>query len=423
MIGNQIDMLSAPTGLGMLWVLFALGGHFGTQLTFYNRINATGLPRRTIKRTSKLMFAGAITLPIFAAWVDWPSGKRIYSGASVWDELPMWLLVYGTIVQLCGSYLLVRWLMDRPIVGRGHVPTTRTVEVVDVASSVSQPLPRTRRCRLMSHVPGNQMFELSIERIELPVVGLPSQLDGYRIAQLSDIHFTGYIDPAFTRYAVDRAMEFDPELMAVTGDIIDHEDCLQWLPGTFGTATATDGCHFILGNHDKRIDDSDRTRQILVANGWNDLGGKVLRTHLRDCRSLLLGNESPWYPPPPILPSELGDAPEFRLLLSHSPDQIDWARRYGVTLMLAGHTHGGQGRLPIAGPILSPSWYGSRFASGDFYLSPTTLHVSRGLSGTHLIRLRCRPELSLVTLKKVPASSIIKPALRSGGGGRTGIRG
>ena len=69
--------------------------------------------------------------------------------------------------------------------------------------------------------------------------------------------------------------------------------------------------------------------------------------------------------------------------------------------MLAGHTHGGQGRLPLAGPVLSPSFHGSRYASGDFYKAPTTMHVTRGIGGVHLMRINCRPELSLLTLRAV----------------------
>ena len=89
------------------------------------------------------------------------------------------------------------------------------------------------------------------------------------------------------------------------------------------------------------------------------------------------------------------------MLLSHSPDQLSWARQNRVTLMLAGHTHGGQGRLPLAGPLLSPSVHGSRYASGDFYKPPTTMHVTRGICGKHLMRINCRPELSLITLRRV----------------------
>lgn len=113
----------------------------------------------------------------------------------------------------------------------------------------------------------------------------------------------------------------------------------------------------------------------------------------------LIGNEAPWFPAPRLASTEL-PSKTFRLLLSHSPDQIAWARKHGVGLMLAGHTHGGQGRLPWVGPVLSPSWYGSRYASGSFFLNPTTLHVTRGLSGVHLMRINCPPELALLTLRR-----------------------
>ncbi|MFM7927659.1 MAG: hypothetical protein ACKO9Q_08070, partial [Pirellula sp.] len=91
---------------------------------------------------------------------------------------------------------------------------------------------------------------------------------------------------------------------------------------------------------------------------------------------------------------------EFRLGISHSPDQLPWAKRLEVSLLLCGHTHGGQIRFPWIGPIIAPSKYGSRFASGVFYQSPTLMHVSRGMSGVHPIRLRCLPEVSVLELRK-----------------------
>jgi predicted MPP superfamily phosphohydrolase len=69
-----------------------------------------------------------------------------------------------------------------------------------------------------------------------------------------------------------------------------------------------------------------------------------------------------------------------------------------VDLLLAGHTHGGQIRFPIIGPIVAPSWYGSQFASGVFYRQPTLMHVSRGLAGVHPLRYRCQPEIALLEL-------------------------
>jgi uncharacterized protein len=91
--------------------------------------------------------------------------------------------------------------------------------------------------------------------------------------------------------------------------------------------------------------------------------------------------------------------PHFRLLLSHTPDQFPWARSNNFDLMLAGHNHGGQIRLPYLGALITPSLYGFRYAGGVYFEPPTLLHVSRGLAGIHPIRLNCPPELALLVLK------------------------
>ncbi len=112
---------------------------------------------------------------------------------------------------------------------------------------------------------------------------------------------------------------------------------------------------------------------------------------------VLAGNELPWFKPAADLgqcpPTVNGKRP-LRVVLSHSPDQLGWARTHDCDLMLAGHTHGGQIRLPGIGPILSPSLHGSRHASGTFYYEPTVLHVSRGIAGTRPLRLNCPPEVA-----------------------------
>ena len=68
--------------------------------------------------------------------------------------------------------------------------------------------------------------------------------------------------------------------------------------------------------------------------------------------------------------------------------------------MLAGHTHGGQIRIPFIGALISPSHYGFRYAGGVFFEPPTVLHVSRGLAGLHQLRFNCPPELPLLTLTR-----------------------
>lgn len=375
-------------------------GHFGLNIAIYNRVNGFGWPRRVIKAIVKVFFVLTILLPLLTVYFYGDLIIDLISGRVYLESLPNHLLGYCFICLSSWVVLGIPWLLWRPIFGLEWAGASRNIQVVDVQKASSQPLGLTWRCRLESRLPLNQIFELAIEEVELPVSGLPKSLHGYRIAQLSDVHLTGHVHPEFSRYALQRATEWHPDLMALTGDIIDHQNCIDWLPGIFSNAQARDGCYYVLGNHDTRIVDSDQTREAMDRAGWTDLGSRCLRRKLGHVSALLIGNEHPWFQRPTVGPS--GDE-EFRLLLSHSPDQINWARRNQVDLMLAGHCHGGQGRLPIVGPILGPSFHGSRFASGDFFKPPTTMYVSRGLSGTHLARINCRPEVSLITLRSLPS--------------------
>ena len=84
--------------------------------------------------------------------------------------------------------------------------------------------------------------------------------------------------------------------------------------------------------------------------------------------------------------------------LSHTPDNIGWARRNGVDLMFNGHPHGGQIRLPIFGPLFVPSRYSRKYDGGCYEHGPTTLYVSRGLSGREPLRWNCLTEITRLRL-------------------------
>ena len=150
-----------------------------------------------------------------------------------------------------------------------------------------------------------------------------------------------------------------------------------------------------------RIRNEQLVRKTLTSAGLIDLGGEWKTIEHAGHPIVLLGNELPWFRPTADMatcPTEVDGKRPLRLMLTHSPDQLRWARKHDCDLMLAGHTHGGQVRLPLIGPILSPSWNGSRFASGTFYYQPTLMHVSRGIAGTRPLRLNCRPELARLVL-------------------------
>ncbi|PAY21214.1 phosphoesterase [Rhodopirellula sp. SM50] len=381
------------------WLIFAMAlvGHGGLHIAIYNRVNCLGWPRKTIKRIVKFFLFTTFAIPTAVLVFQFDAVAEILFRGGRWSLLGPVTAAYGVVCLATWIVFGVPWLLWRPVFGLEWVKAPRTVKVVDVSRFVEHPLPLTRKARWESRLPFNQVLDLAIEEVELPVVGLPRALDGYRIAHLSDIHLTGEIHPSYVRFAIEQATRFRPDLIALTGDIIDTQPCIDWLVEIFSPAEAVDGCYFILGNHDTRVVDSWETRNAMDRAGWIDLGSQAMRRRFRGVPCRVIGNEYPWFERPALEPCDA----QFRLLLSHSPDQLTWARRNGIELMLAGHTHGGQGRLPLAGPILSPSYHGSRYASGDFYRAPTTLHVTRGLGGVHLWRINCRPELSLLTLRTV----------------------
>lgn len=386
------------------WLVIAAAclGHAALHLVIYNRLNATGLPRWLIKLI-KYFFMGTFVLLPVAVW--WHDGEALATAMRDSDRvLPALALGTRLYGLLCLGTLAVfgpDWLRSRPSLNRDAVDVPTRARRYRVDTETAQPLPRTLKCRLFASLPLNQMFQLAVEEKELAIERLPSQLEGLKVAHLSDVHLTGHVDPAYYRFVMDRAVSWKPDLIALTGDVIDKAKCIDWLGECFAVAEARHGCYFVLGNHDLRVRDPRVTRSELSRHGWIDLGGQQRTMSVRGVPLRLIGNESPWFPAPRLEPTqEDEEEPQFRLLLSHSPDQIGWARRHNIDLMLAGHTHGGQGRLPWIGPVLSPSYYGSRYASGTFYLAPSLMHVTRGLSGVHLMRIHCPPELALLTLRK-----------------------
>lgn len=391
-------------------LLLALVGHVGLHVAAFNRVNAVGWPRRVVKSIEWLIFASCLLLP---AAILWRYGMLFEAGqrATPWNMLPgplrMWLLICWIVVIGLG----IPWLLSRPFLNRHAIPVPTRERSIDTRKASPSQIPLTRRARSWAKFPANQVLHLSISEKTLPINGLPPALAGLRIAHLSDLHLTRHIGLDFYRVAIDQAVSWRPDVVALTGDICDEDPQIGSLGPLLGPlAKAPYGAYFVLGNHDLRVRDPSLIRRSLIESGWTDLGGKSLMTCTRGVPTLWSGNEAPWFGQPPHVTDTTS---AVRFALSHSPDQIGWARREQMALLLAGHTHGGQGRLPVIGPLLAPSRYGSRFASGTFWWPPTTMHVSRGLSSLHLLRINCPPELALLTLEVAGpvTESLTAPAL------------
>jgi predicted MPP superfamily phosphohydrolase len=232
--------------------------------------------------------------------------------------------------------------------------------------------------------------------------------EGLRIVHLSDLHMSGRITKAYFDRVVDEVNGLDADIVAITGDIVEREKCLDWIPSTVGRLKTRDGVFYVLGNHDRHVP-KDRLIATLSDAGLIHLGGIWRKVTSRHTPLVLAGNELPWYRPPADLegspPRDERGLP-LRIVLAHSPDQLGWAQANDVDLLLAGHNHGGQVCLPGLGPILAPSLHGVRYASGTFRADNTVLHVSRGTSSLTPLRWNCPPEIAVLILQSaadVPA--------------------
>jgi predicted MPP superfamily phosphohydrolase len=229
---------------------------------------------------------------------------------------------------------------------------------------------------------------------------MSAALDGVSVCHWSDFHLSGRIDRDYFHEVVRLTNLAGPDLIALTGDVCDSASCIDWLSEILAPVRARLGKFFILGNHDLRTKDLARLRSVLDEAGFTDLGGRRVAIH--EGRIELAGNERPWIPdePPESLRTAGGQGDPLKILLSHSPDQLAWARQRGFDLMLAGHTHGGQICFPVIGPVLCPSWHGVKYAAGFFDDPPTMMHVSRGTASHFPIRWNCPPEITKLVLRR-----------------------
>jgi predicted MPP superfamily phosphohydrolase len=394
--------------IAVLLLFVAAIGHAAIWAASVNRTHASGWPHAFVNRLDKLEFLILfLAPPAVAVWLFWIPPDALMP----WNVFAAHAPVAPGIYAMSG-YLVVCWLAAAFI----FVSHLRRIVFYDVSAVLRFHRRRSLNTRILHspdhphhalvHLPGNQCLELDLTERGLDVPRLPAGLDGLSIVHISDLHYTGHIGKPFFEEMARMSNALEPDIVAVTGDIVDKNPYIDWIPDTLGRLRARYGVYYIFGNHDLRID-SRRTARVLEDCGLIYVGGRWRTVEVRGQPLLLAGNELPWFKPaadPRTFPSR-SDVP-FRLILAHSPDQFQWARGADADLMLAGHTHGGQIRLPFIGPILSPSLQGVEYASGLFYVPPTILNVSRGLSGEVPLRLNCPPEIIHLTLHSAELTQI-----------------
>lgn len=385
-------------------IVAILIGHASIWVTVLNQVHATAIPRWLLG-TIHLFGHTMLTLAPLAALVYSGGDLRYWTNVAA---LPLPLAFY-ILCTMAFAVLAVGIWVYRRFGSRSARAVPVRSRRVDLQADSSESLWGSGRRRAFSMIPRNELFEVEINEKEIPIPRLPPELDGVAIAHLSDFHFVGTVRRAFFEHIVDLTNEWDADYAAITGDILDTAACLDWIEPTLGKLRPRHRSFFVLGNHDLRMGDVPRLRRAMDEAGLVDLGGRVIRDEC--CRQPIDfgGNELPWHLPAADFhvheSNHRDETRPLRIALAHSPDQLAWARRFHVDLMLAGHTHGGQIRIPGFGPVFTPSRFGTKYASNVFVEPPTTMHVSRGISALTPLRINCAPEMTRVVLRAVPDSA------------------
>jgi predicted MPP superfamily phosphohydrolase len=248
-----------------------------------------------------------------------------------------------------------------------------------------------------ARLPFNCIFRVDFTDLTLAVPHLPAAWDGLTVLLLSDIHFHGTPSRDFYERVLSEIETRwpTPDLVCLAGDYVDTDEHHTWIVPLLGRLTAREAKLAVLGNHDQNHH-PEQVRAELAAAGYRVIGNNWLEATIRGERCVVIGHEGPWFAPP----ADLSAAPAgpFRLCISHTPDQFYWGQRHGVGLMLCGHVHGGQVRLPFITSMFVPSMYGRRFDMGVFEGGGTVMVVGRGLSGKEPLRFRCHPQVIRLTL-------------------------
>ena len=377
-----------------LWVI-AFIGHLGSWCVVYNRTHATSWRRKIRKRCEKLVIV-AVLLPMI-----WFLTKLIRQGSLSFNDIASgskleWLYLFLAIGM--GVFFISRWIW-RKLQNPPEAILSSQQTLTDVQRELGRNIYLTPLAKALKKIPFNLAHWIAVESIELALPTLPQELDGLKICQLSDFHLTGQLDLAWFERVVATANDFEPDLIVITGDLVDDFECLDWIEPVFGQLKSTHGTFFIRGNHDLRIGDQEMLLQRLEASGMKWAGGQFTSLDINGAKISFAGNELPWHAGAESLGVDSKPKEAFNILLTHSPDQIEWAKPFNFDLIFAGHNHGGQIAFPFVGPIVAPSKYGVLYASGTFQIDDAIMHVSRGLSGDECIRINCPPEIGCFTLR------------------------
>lgn len=241
---------------------------------------------------------------------------------------------------------------------------------------------------------------VQINRYRIPVKGLPPSFHGFTLAHLTDLHLGTLVSPSFIQSIVNTTNSLQTDMIVCTGDYVHKRDTVDEIDRVWpllANLNAPYGVYSVLGNHDHWAD----TERSLY---WLERTGQGIRHQCKPIykdgdRFLIAGAGDFWEDDLAIdRLFSCSDESDCRILLSHNPDSVDSEYTTPLSLVLSGHTHGGQVVLPFFGPPVLPV-KNKLYSSGLIAGQKTQLFISRGIGwAIYPIRINCFPEIAVLEL-------------------------
>lgn len=244
--------------------------------------------------------------------------------------------------------------------------------------------------------------DVRVRRPEITIPALPAAFDGFRIAQISDLHCGPFASGRRVAAWVARVNGLEADVVAVTGDLIaSGARFVSVVARELGGLRARDGVFASMGNHDY-FTEGDAMADALAAAGLSVLRNTGVELERGGAKIFLAGVDDTWTGRDDLT-AALAARPAGMptVLLAHDPALFSEAAARGVALTLSGHTHGGQLGVPFFSKRWNLARVITRFTTGLYQDGAATLYVTRGLGTTGVpIRLLVPPEITVLTLRR-----------------------
>ena len=254
---------------------------------------------------------------------------------------------------------------------------------------------------------------LEINEYKIVSNSVPQNFDGFRIAQVSDLHNAEFGEG--NSKLLELLSQTEPDIILLTGDLIDSRQTDIEIALTFvREAMKIAPVYFVSGNHEARVIEYEDLKMGLSEAGVNVLENQIVEITREGESITLMGIDDPSFQESYLFGDSEGVAKQaietllrvsdgYTVLLSHRPELFELYVETGMDLVFSGHAHGGQFRLPFIGGLVAPNQgFFPKYDAGLFSEENTTMIVSRGVGNSIVpVRFNNRPEIVLVTLRNM----------------------